>query len=136
MGKSLKLVNKDKKKDFFINTPYKQKKSKAPKTTPLIYADSDDNVYGGSFFDWWGSIIDTNFGLGEELIDAALEVKLYTYITEKEDAEVYINKQNYISNMILTMTNGKPFVTLDVSTGIIQNPLVYDTTEMSPIEQA
>ena len=38
MGKSLKLVNKDKKKDFFINTPYKQKKSKAPKATPLIYA--------------------------------------------------------------------------------------------------
>ena len=34
MGKSLKLVNKDKKKDFFIDTPYKQKKSKAPKTTP------------------------------------------------------------------------------------------------------
>ena len=51
MGKSLKLVNKDKKKDFFINTPYKQKKSKAPKTTPLIYAD-DDNVYGGIFSNW------------------------------------------------------------------------------------
>ena len=136
MGKSLKLVNKDKKKDFFINTPYKQKKSKAPKTTPLIYADGDDNVYGGIFSDWWSSITDTNFGLGEELGDAALEVDLYTYITEKEDAEVYINKQNYISNMILTMTNGKPFVTLDVSTGTIHNPLVYDTTEMSPIEQA
>ena len=118
MGKSLKLVNKDKKKDFFINTPYKQKKSKAPKASPLIYAD-DDNVYGGIFSDWWSGISDTNFGNGEEVEDAALEVDLYTYITEKEDAEVYINKQNYISNMILTMTNGKPFVTLDVSTGII-----------------
>lgn len=136
MGKSLKLVNKDKKKDFFINTPYKQKKSKAPKASPLIYADGDDNVYGGIFSDWWSGISDTNFGNGEELEDAALEVDLYTYITEKEDAEVYINKQNYISSMILTLTDGKPFVTLDVSTGIIQNPLVYDTTEMSPIEQA
>ena len=128
MGKSLKLVNKDKKKDFFINTPYKQKKSKAPKASPLIYADSDDNVYGGMFSDWWDGISDTNFGNGEEVEDAALEVNLYTYITENEDAEVYINKQNYISSMILTLTNGKPFVTLDVSTGIIQNPLVYDTT--------
>ena len=65
-----------------------------------------------------------------------MQVNLYAYITEKEDAEVYINKQNYISSMILTLTDGKPFVTLDVSTGTIQNPLVYDTTEMSPIEQA
>ena len=119
MGKSLKLVNKDKKKDFFINTPYKQKKSKAPKSTPLIYADGEDNVYGGIFSDWWSSISDTHFGHSIEVKDAALEVDLYTYITEKEDAEVYINKQNYISNMILTMTNGKPFVTLDVSTGTI-----------------
>ena len=98
----------------------------------MIYANGDDNVYGGIFSDWWSNISDTNFGGG----DAALEVNLYTYITEKEDAEVYINKQNYISNMILTMTNGMPFVALDVSTGTIQNPLVYDTTEMSPIEQA
>ena len=98
MGKSLKLVNKDKKKDFFINTPYKQKKSKAPKATPLIYADSDDNVYGGSFFDWWGSIIDTNFGLGEELIDAALEVKLYTYITEKTAFLKRVNRrENFVA---------------------------------------
>ena len=72
MGKSLKLVNKDKKKDFFINTPYKQKKSKAPKSTPLIYSDGEDNVYGGIFSDWWSNISDTNFGLGEQLGDAAL----------------------------------------------------------------
>ena len=51
MGKSLKLVNKDKKKDFFINTPYKQKKSKSPKSTPLIYADNDDNVYKTFFME-------------------------------------------------------------------------------------